>query len=99
MAYRLSETSHWAAPMNAKAEVKILRWGNSLAIRIPSAVARQARLRNGQTVIVEAVDGILTVKPNGRLPQLTLAQKLKQFDPALHGGELLPDRPVARELA
>ncbi len=46
---------------------------------------------------VEAVDGMVIVKPKGRLTQLTLAQKLKRFDPALHAAELLADRPVGRE--
>lgn len=85
--------------MNAKAELKVLHWGNSLAVRIPSAVARQASLLNGQSVTVEAVDGVVIVTPKGRLPQMTLAQKLKQFDPSRHGGELLADRPVGMEIA
>lgn len=85
--------------MNAKAELKVLHWGNSLAVRIPSAVARQARLLNGQDVTVEAVDGMVVVKPKKRLPQVTLAQKLKKFDPAVHGGELLADGPVGAEIA
>lgn len=84
--------------MTVKAELKVLPWGNSLAVRIPSAVARQARISNGQSVTVEAIDGMVLVKPKGRLPQLTLAQKLKQFDPAAHGGELLADRPIGKEV-
>lgn len=83
--------------MYAKREIKVLRWGNSLALRLPFALARQARLFSGQTVTVEAVDGMVIVKPKGRLTQLTLAQKLKRFDPALHAAELLADRPVGRE--
>jgi antitoxin MazE len=84
--------------MTAKAELKVLPWGNSLAVRIPSAVARKAHIVNGQEVTVEAVDGTVVVKPKARLPQLTLAQKLKRFDPALHGGELFADGPVGREI-
>ncbi len=29
--------------------------------------------------------------------KLTLAQKLKEFDPAVHGGELMSARPVGKE--
>lgn len=84
--------------MSAKAELKIQAWGNSLAVRIPSAVARQARLLNGQPVSIEASDGVVIVKPLGRLPRLTLAQKLKAFDPKVHGGEIMEARPVGKEV-
>lgn len=84
--------------MAAKAKLRVLNWGNSLAVRIPAAVAREARLLNGQPVTVEAVDGVVLVKPQGRLPRTTLAQKLKHFDPSIHGGELMADRPVGKEV-
>ncbi len=84
--------------MTVKAELRVLPWGNSLAVRIPSAVARQARIANGQAVTVEAIDGMVLVRPKGRLPQLTLTQKLKLFDLSVHGGELMADRPIGAEL-
>jgi antitoxin MazE len=37
------------------------------------------------------------VKPQGRAPRMTLAQKLKAFDPKLHGGEQMADAPVGKE--
>jgi len=83
--------------MNAKAELKVQNWGNNLAVRIPSAVARAARLVNGQPVIVEAVEGNIVVRPQNRPPRMTLAQKLKAFDPSLHGGELMADTPAGKE--
>lgn len=83
--------------MGAKAELKIQNWGNNLAVRIPSAVARAARLVSGQEVTVEVIDGNIVVKPQGRVPRLSLAQKLKAFDPKLHGGEVMADAPAGRE--
>lgn len=74
--------------MGAKAELTVQSWGNSLAVRIPAAVARAARLVAGQPVSVESIDGAVLVKLRG-LPRLTLAQKLKVFDPGLHGGEAM----------
>lgn len=74
--------------MGAKAELTVQAWGNSLAVRIPSAVARAARLVAGQPVSVESIDGAVLVRPHGR-SRLTLAQKLKVFDPALHGREAM----------
>jgi antitoxin MazE len=83
--------------MGIKAELTLQNWGNNLAVRIPSAVARAARLVSGQQVTIEAIDGNVIVRPQGRPPRLTLAQKLKAFDPELHGGELLADRAIGRE--
>lgn len=42
----------------------VSRWGNSLAIRIPKALATEAGLTEGDTVSVEAAgDGSLVVRP------------------------------------
>jgi len=83
--------------MGAKAELKIQRWGNNLAVRIPSAVAKAARLVGGQEVTVEVVDGDVVVKARGRPARTSLAQKLKAFDPSLHGGEAMVDKPKGKE--
>jgi len=83
--------------MATKAALKVQNWGNSLAVRIPAAVARTAHLVSGQEVSVQVVKGNIVVKPQGRAPQMSLAQKLKAFDPALHGGEVMADSPVGRE--
>ena len=82
--------------MVTKAALKVQNWGNSLAVRIP-AVARTAHLVSGQEVSVQVVNGNIVVKPQGRAPQMSLAQKLKAFDPDLHGGEVMADSPVGRE--
>lgn len=75
--------------MGAKAELKVQHWGNNLAVRLPAAVAREARLVEGQEVSVEVIDGAVVVRPLARPPQLNLAQKLKVFDPERHGGECM----------
>jgi antitoxin MazE len=82
--------------MTVKAQLTVQAWGNSLAVRIPARVARASRLILGQPVAVEAVDGMVIVKPEGK-PTLTLAQKLKAFDPAIHGGEMMASRRVGAE--
>lgn len=78
------------------ATLTVQRWGNSLAVRIPAAVARSAHLRHGQPVEVSARDLTVLVKPIGPA-KLTLAQKLSAFDPALHGGEVMATAPVGKE--
>jgi len=79
------------------ATLTVQRWGNSLAVRIPAAVARSARFRVGQPVEVSAQDSNVLVRAVGE-PRLTLAQKLAAFDPALHGGEVMAIRPVGNEV-
>ncbi len=82
--------------MAKNATLTVQRWGNSLAVRIPAAVARSARFRVGQPVEVSAQDSNVLVRPIGR-PKLTRAQKLSAFDPALHGGEVMSTRPLGKE--
>ncbi len=79
------------------ATLTVQQWGNSLAVRIPAAVARSARFRVGQPVEVSAQDSNVLVKPLGE-PKLTLAQKLAAFDPAVHGGEVMGSHPVGNEV-
>lgn len=83
--------------MAKSATLTVQRWGNSLAVRIPAAVARSARFRVGQPVEVSAQDSNILVKALGE-PKLTLAQKLAAYDPALHGGETMATGPVGNEV-
>jgi len=83
--------------MKKSATLTVQQWGNSLAVRIPAAVARSARFRVGQPVEVSAEDSSILVKALGE-PKLTLAQKLAAFDPALHVGEAMAARPIGNEV-
>jgi antitoxin MazE len=42
---------------------KVQKWGNSLALRIPKAFARDAQLENNSMVEVSLVDGRIVIKP------------------------------------
>ena len=83
--------------MTKTATLTVQQWGNSLAVRIPAAVARSARFRVGQPVEVSAQDSTVLVRPIGK-PTTTLAQKLAAFDPNLHGGEAMASIPVGAEV-
>jgi len=83
--------------MAKSATLTVQQWGNSLAVRIPAAVARSARFRVGQPVEVSAQDSNILVKALGE-PKLTLSQKLAAFDPVLHGGEVMATGPVGNEV-
>ena len=43
--------------------VKVQKWGDSLAVRLPSAVIRDMRLAPGQSIEVSCRGGIITMKP------------------------------------
>ena len=83
--------------MGKTAKLTIQQWGNSLAVRIPSAVARSARFAVGQPVEVSVQDSVVVVKSIGE-PKLTLAQKLALFDPVKHGGEAMATGRVGAEV-
>ncbi len=78
-------------------EQTIQEWGNGLGVRITAPVAKAARFTRGLPIKVEVVDGGVFLRPAGK-PQLTLAQKLKAFDPALHGGEVMASGRVGAEV-
>lgn len=83
--------------MAKRATLTVQQWGNSLAVRIPAAVARSARFRVGQPVEVSAQESNVLVRALGE-PKLTLAQKLAAFDPVRHAGEVMVTRPVGNEV-
>jgi antitoxin MazE len=83
--------------MAKTATLKIMQWGNSLAVRIPSAVARSAHFEVGQEVEVTTQEVGVSVKPVGKR-KLTLAEKLECFDADIHGGEAMASGRVGVEV-
>ena len=79
------------------AEQTVQEWGNGLGVRITAPIARAAHLVRGTPVKVEVVDGGFFVRVSGK-PKLSLAQKLKQFDPQVHGGEVMSGGLVGKEV-
>jgi antitoxin MazE len=69
-------------------EQTIQEWGNGLAVRITAPVAKAARFTRGLPIKVEVVEGGVMLRTAGK-PKLSLAQKLKAFDPEIHGGEAM----------
>jgi antitoxin MazE len=79
------------------ATLTVQKWGNSLAVRIPSAVARSAGFKLGQPVKVSAQKSGVLVTAVGAA-RLTLAQKLAAFDPGRHAGELMATTRAGKEV-
>lgn len=78
-------------------ELKFQKWGNSLAVRIPPAVAKRAGFEAGQSVRLSIEDASVLITPTGK-PFPTLAQRLALFDPQRHGGEAMLTERSGREI-
>ena len=79
------------------ADQTVQEWGNGLGVRITAPIAKAARFARGLPIKVEVVEGGIFLRAVGT-PQLTLAQKLKAFDPAIHGGEVMTTGRVGAEV-
>ena len=77
-------------------QTTVQQWGNSLAVRIPGAVARDIRLSPGVVVDIVAVAGKIVVKPSRRR-SYTLAQLLKGVTATNRHAEADWGKPIGRE--
>ena len=80
-----------------KVEQTIQEWGNGLGVRITAPVAKAARFVQGLPITVEVVEEGVLLRAAGR-PKLTLAQKLRAYDPSRHGGEVMVSHAVGVEV-
>lgn len=60
-------------------QVRISRWGNSLAIRLPKAVADNLDLAEGQSVTLDIEDGSVRLTPVGQRKYPTLAEMVSEM--------------------
>ena len=56
---------------------QVVKWGNSLAVRIPKAVAEEVHIREGDPIAIEASNGRVELRPIERIP--TLAELVAQI--------------------
>lgn len=80
----------------SEAVLDIKPWGNNLGVRIPTAVARAAKLRANQRVKLTVEEGRVIITPQDDKP-LSLQDRLALFDPAVHGGEAMVTAPIGNE--
>lgn len=70
----------------------VVKWGRSLAIRIPKAIAERVNLRPGTPVVLDTTGGVLTVTTKRRR-KYTLAELLaKARGPFPHGAPVSTSR-------
>lgn len=44
-------------------KVQVVKWGNSLAVRIPKAVAEEAQVKEGDAIVIKAAKGRIVLQP------------------------------------
>ena len=66
---------------------QVLKWGNSLAVRVPKPIADQAKLKAGDSVEIDVdTGGAVRLHAVGKIP--TLAQLVAQITPQNRYGEI-----------
>ena len=70
---------------------QVLKWGNSLALRIPSAIAKQMKVTAGEKVAIRLEGTTLVIEVAEELPKFTQADLAK----ALKSLKVRPD-PLGR---
>jgi antitoxin MazE len=77
-------------------QAQVLKWGNSLAIRIPKPIADDAHLQLGDPLeIAVAADGAVQMHRVGEIP--TLAQLVAQITPENRYPEIPLGPEIGRE--
>jgi antitoxin MazE len=75
----------------------VQRWGNSLAVRIPSAFAAETRIHDGSEVELSLKGGALVVRPVRRT-KLALSDLLKKVTPSNRHEEVTTGESQGREV-
>ncbi len=79
----------------AAAQVQLVRWGNSLAVRIPKNVADEARLAEGDKLVLQVESpGNVAIKA---IERPTLDQLLERITPENLHKEIDWGKPVGNE--
>ncbi|MGA2218582.1 MAG: AbrB/MazE/SpoVT family DNA-binding domain-containing protein [Terracidiphilus sp.] len=77
-------------------QAQVLKWGNSLAVRIPKPIADDAQLQLGDPLeIAVAADGVVHLHRVGEIP--TLAQLVAQITPENRYAEIYSGPGIGRE--
>lgn len=77
-------------------QTRIQKWGNSLAVRIPKAFVKEARVAYGTPVDVSVDDGRIIIDPRAE-PEFRLEDLLKGVNKRNLHAEVATGRAVGRE--
>jgi antitoxin MazE len=76
-------------------KTQMVKWGNSLAVRIPKPVVEEARLKEGDSLEIEATEGHVELRRPTKIP--TLAQLVSQITPENRYTEIAVGAEVGKE--
>ncbi len=91
----------WPVPMYiqcrymATTNTQIAKWGNSLGLRLPKSVAREAEVGEGDTVDVSVRNGAIVIRPSR--PTYSLERLVGRITPRNRHGESEWGTPVGHE--
>lgn len=75
---------------------QVVKWGNSLAVRVPKPIADEAKLKAGDSLEIDVdAAGAVQLHRVGRVP--TLAKLVSQITPENRYGEIRTGGEVGRE--
>jgi len=75
---------------------QIVKWGNSLAVRIPKPLAGKARLNEGDRVVIKAASGHIELHRADPIP--TLKELVARITPENRYGETSAGRERGKEV-
>ena len=81
----------------AVAYLDIKKWGNSLGVRLPAVIAREARLKENQKVRIETDGDQVTIRAADN-SLLSLEQRLEIFDKEKFAVEIMAAQSVGAEV-
>ena len=76
-------------------KAQMVKWGNSLAVRIPKPIIEEARFKEGDFLEIEAGDGHIELRRATKIP--TLAQLVSQITPDNRYSEISTGPEVGKE--
>jgi antitoxin MazE len=77
-------------------KAQMVKWGNSLAVRIPKPLAEQAGLKEGDALEIEVVEGRVELRRASMVP--TLATMVSQITAENRYGEVSTGAEVGKEV-
>ena len=75
---------------------QVVKWGNSLAVRIPKAVAEEARMREGDAVTIKAAKNRIELLRTEKIP--TLEELVAKITPEKRHQETPSGPDVGKEV-
>jgi len=78
-------------------KTQMVKWGNSLAVRIPKPVVKEAKLKEGDSLEIEAAaEGRVELRRATKIP--TMSQLVSQITPENRYGEISTGAEVGKEV-